>query len=140
MIPSLSELLDAARLHFETAVVPAVRADRKLYFQTLVAINVLKIAERELHYGDAHARAAWARLNALLGEETPLPEQAIPAALDERNQALSQAIRAGAYDGSATLLAHLKATASEQLTIANPRFLRKLQDEDANPERDAWNT
>ena len=55
--PTLAELIDAARMHMETNVIPAVREDRKLYFRTLVAINVLKIAERELELAFVRALA-----------------------------------------------------------------------------------
>ena len=137
--PNLSELIEAARLHMETAVIPAVKADRKLYFQTLVAINVLKIAERELLLGDAHAQAEWESLNTLEGVDTPIPNRLsdIKDALSERNAALSAAIRTGAYDDT-VLLHHLKMTTTNQLEVANPKYLEKLAYEDAHPEADAW--
>jgi len=46
--PDVSELIDAVRQHLEQQVIPAVKDDPKLYFQTLVAANVLKIAGRDL--------------------------------------------------------------------------------------------
>ncbi|GAB4512829.1 MAG: DUF6285 domain-containing protein [Anaerolineae bacterium] len=139
--PTLEELIEAARLHIESTVVPAVRGDAKLYFQTLVAINVLKIAGRELQLGDEHAHAEWERLNVLERVEQPIPSRLpeIKAALAARNAGLSTAIRAGVYDADPNaLFAHLKATVSAQLEVANPRFLKTLMDEEANPERDAW--
>jgi hypothetical protein len=126
--PSLSELLDAVRLHLEGAVIPAVRADRRLYFQTLVAVNVLKIAMRELGLAPAHAASEWAGLNALEGVETPAPAALteLNAAIAGRNRALCAAIRAGDYDDPdrrAVLFAHVMATTRAQLEVANPRLL-----------------
>jgi hypothetical protein len=144
--PTLAELLDAVRLHLETAVIPAVRGDRQLYFRTLVALNVLKIAGRELQMNAGHARNEWLRLNAVEGADQPMPnsEQALRDALMRRNASLCEDIRSGAYDAHRdrnrfALFEHLKATALDQLTVANPRFLAKLREEDEEPaERDAW--
>lgn len=141
--PNLAELIDAARLHMEANIAPAVRQDHKLYFQTLVAINVLKIAERELAIGDVHSAEAWHSLNQLEGVETDMPNtlQAIQAALGARNTTLSADIRAGKYDEDAAkqaLFEHVKATTIAQLQVANPRFLEKLAEEDTNPDLDAW--
>jgi hypothetical protein len=134
--PDLNELIEAARLHLEATIVPAVRDDARLYFQSLVAINVLKIAERELALAPAHSEAEWAGLNTL--EATA---QAMPGTLPERQQAISdrnrrlcEAIRRGEYDDEAqkaALFVHLRATTSAALEVANPRFLKKLQQEDA---------
>lgn len=141
--PTANELLEAARMHMETAVIPVVRENRKLYFQTLVAINVMKIVERELDLGAKHAEAEWGRLNALEGVELPLPNslQQIQAGLAERNAALSAQIREGEYtdeEKRAALFDHLLATTVEQLTVANPRFLGKIQQEMQDPTLDAW--
>lgn len=141
--PNAAELIDAVRMHLEQAIIPAVRADRKRYFQTLVAINVLRIVMRELELGPEHARAEWRRLNALLGEDVPMPETltAIQQALDSRNAALSQSIRAGDYDDGdqrGALFDHLKASVIEQLLVSNPRLLGTLQQEESDPALDAW--
>jgi len=139
--PTLEELLDAARLHLESAVIPAVREDRKLYFQTLVAINVLKIAERELQWGGEHIRAEWIRLNSIESRDVHLPSSdgEIRLALTERNAALCTQIRTGGYDDSSdVLLSHLKSTTIEQLQVTNPNYLKKLMLEDQNPALDAW--
>ncbi len=140
--PTLAELIDAARMHMETNVIPAVREDRKLYFRTLVAINVLKIAERELELGAGHSAAAWERLNAIEGVDTPAPknENALRQALQERHMALCERIRAGDYDRgeNQALFEHLKATTIAQLEIANPKYLQRIAAEDADPSLDAW--
>lgn len=130
--PHASELLEAARHHLETQIVPLTKAtNHKLYFQTLVAINVMKIVERELDQRSDHLQAEWERLNALFGEHPiPTSESDLSAQLAERNRALCQAIRAGELDHEAQLFSHLKQTSIEQLQVANPRFLATLAAED----------
>jgi hypothetical protein len=140
--PHIHELIEAARLHLEQAIIPAVQGDATLYFQTLVAINVLKITERELELGYVHAQAAWHGLDALdLPTDTtdttatsiPNDSKARRTRLQQRNQALSQAIRRGEYDDAERwekLFAHVKVTTIAQLEVANPRFLKVLATED----------
>jgi len=131
--PSSTELLEAAGHHLQTEVLPVAKATNgKLYFQTLVALNVLSIVGREIQLRGTHLRAEWARLNMLLGGE-PLPESedVLEARLAERNADLCAAIRAGEYDDSQPLFEHLKATTIEQLEVANPKFLQTLAKEDA---------
>lgn len=131
--PTLAELIDAAREHVETQLIPLTRAtDRKLYFQTLVAANVLKIAQREIDLSEAHAEAQWARLNALLGDDKPLPPtpSALRDAMTARNAQLTDAIESGSMDDSADLFDHLMQTTIEQLTVANPKYLATLAAED----------
>lgn len=132
--PTAPELLQAVRQHLETNLIPLARQTHfKLYFQTLVANNVLKIVEREIRLGEGHLRAEWSRLNMLL-DSVPPPEsvQALRAQLAERNAALCRAIRAGEWDDSDLLFEHLKSTARAQLEVANPRFLQMLRAEDAD--------
>ena len=140
--PNLIELIDAARLHMQESIAPAVRSNHKLYFQTLVAINVLHIAMRELQMADSHTMAAWAGLNRVEDNDVtaPLKIADIQAGLAERNATLSADIRAGKYDGvnKNALFEYLKGVTVSQLEVANPRFLKKLAEEDANPELDAW--
>ena len=148
--PNLQELIDAARQHMEQAVIPAVQSDPKLYFQTLVAINVLKIAARELELGSSHAQAEWHGLDALdlpegVSSEHPIPQphgpmpqepHALQDRLSERNQQLCQAIRRGEYDTEGRwgkLFAHVKVTTIAQLEVSNPRFLKNLAAEDGHP-------
>jgi hypothetical protein len=133
--PTLSELLDAVRIHLDHSVVEAVQEDRKLYFQTLVAINALRIIEREMHAGFGPLQAEWGRLNFLQKVEKSLPTHPdeARAALAERNRKLCEEIVAGRYDYApqrAALFEHLLMTTHEQLEIANPRFLETLAIED----------
>lgn len=131
--PTAAELLQAARHHLESQVLPVARqANFKLYFQTLVANNVLKIVEREINLRETHLQAEWARLNMLL-ESVSLPQttDALENQLAQRNATLCQQIRAGEWDDSRAMLEHLRATATEQLNVANPKFLKTLAAEDA---------
>lgn len=138
--PNTQELLDAARTHLEAHVIPAIKSDRKLYFQTLVAINVLRIVERELEADEGHLEAEWGRLSAFLGADTPAPERksVLIDQLTAKNNHLADAIRAGNYDSSPALFDYLKATTIEQLEVANPLLLIKILKEINDPSLDAW--
>ena len=140
--PTAQELLDAARTHLETHVIPVIKSDRKLYFQTLVAINVLRIVERELGHHETHLEAAWSRLHDLLRLDTPRPtsQRGFINEVTAQNHMLAEAIRAGEYDSSQALLDHLKASTTEQLEVANPLFLMKIIAEINDPSLDAWSS
>lgn len=133
--PALTELLDAVRSHIENHIVPAVKSDAKLYYHTLVAANLLRIAEREVVLSGLHARTEWDRLNGLDGTDLPFPSNSDDAheGLLRRNEALCRAIRSGHYDPPnyrPVLFAHLMATTREQLEVANPRYLQIIAQED----------
>lgn len=124
--PTASELLDAVRGFLEREVMPALDGTSK--FHARVAANVLAIVARELALEPAHLMAEWRRLDALLREAAPLPED--PAerrtALRARTEVLCARIRDGAADAGPfrdALLAHLEATVREKLAIANPKLL-----------------
>jgi hypothetical protein len=123
--PHLDELIAAARTHLESVVIPVTKSiNHKLYFQTLVAVNVLRVAERELALGQAHFKAEWSRLNMLMGEEAlPADPADWNTALASRNARLCAEIREGKHDDNAALFSHLKACATEQLEVANPKWL-----------------
>ena len=139
--PTIDELLSAAIQHFETHVIPAVKADGKLYFQTLVAINVLKVAERELKLGWTHLLAEWDGLNALEGQPRDLPSNPDEAkiALAERERYLCAHIRAGDYDDEprkSALFEYVLSSVTRSLEVANPKFLQTLAEEDETTTRD----
>ncbi|MCU0513900.1 MAG: DUF6285 domain-containing protein [Anaerolineae bacterium] len=131
--PAAAPALTAARVFVQETLVPVTKAlHHKLYFQTLVAVSVLKIVEREWQQREAHYRAEWARLDALTGAQpAPAAADALTAALAGRNVALCAAIRAGQHDHRRALFDHLKATTVEQLAVANPGYLSALLAEDA---------
>jgi hypothetical protein len=133
--PTIDELVSAAILHFETQVIPAVKGDPRLYFQTLVAINVLKVAERELRLGWSHLVAEWEGMNMLEGQPRPLPDSpdALKEALAERQRELCAGIRAGDYDAASretVLFEYLLSSVKMSLEVANPKFLQALAEED----------
>ena len=135
--PSAPELIGATRAHLEENIIPVAKATNfKLYFQTLVAINVLKIVEREYQCHDAHLLQEGARLLALMGNESDLPAStpALEAWVSTQNARLCEAIRVGEWDEGervAGLFEHLKARTIAQLEVANPKYLAMLVEEDA---------
>lgn len=132
--PDVNELIDAVRQHLEQQVIPAVKADPKLYFQTLVAANVLKIAGRDLALSYEHLHTAWERLNELNGEVVPFPlsEQAAYDEMRVRNRDLCAEIRAGEWDKPQQMnavIAMTVANTTDALMVANPKFLVSLEEE-----------
>jgi Domain of unknown function (DUF6285) len=128
--PTAAELIAAARMQLELLVIPSI-AEPRLRFQTLVAANVLAIVERELAAGPAHLAAAWRRAANLQGDTADQPAgERLPAAVAAQARQLCADIRAGVYDDQPrrrALLAHLHRTAEEELLVANPRFLERMQ-------------
>jgi hypothetical protein len=128
--PSAAELIAAARMQLEHLVIPSI-SEPRLRFQTLVAANVLAIVERELADGQTYLAAAWRRAADLQGDPADQPDgTALHAAVAAQAQQLCADIRAGVYDHEPqrqTLLAHLHRTAEEELLVANPRFLDRMQ-------------
>lgn len=132
--PNLEALLDAVRMHIESAVLPVVRADQRLYFQTLVALNMLKIAQREVASGADMLRSEWDGLNTLLGELRAVPhrDSELTEALRVRYYALCDAIRRGDYDdhpASSRLIDFLEPVITAQLILNNPGLARRIGDE-----------
>ena len=95
--PTPEELVEAVREFLEREILPTLD-DHRLKFRTLVAINGLGIAEREL----------WA---------TSEPR--------EEDWELARRIRAGDIPESA--LAILKEQVAEKLRVSNPRHLAKYE-------------
>ena len=129
--PDIYQLLEAVKSYLQREVVPVVQADRKQYYQTLVAINVLEIVEREMQISVDHLKAEWARLNFVQNVSTHFPIEIAEAraALAERNRKLCEEIGAGRYDYApqrSALFEHLLATTHAQLEVANLKFLQAL--------------
>lgn len=132
--PTLTELLISVRQHFEQKVVPVTKqTNRQLYFQTLVAINVLKIVEREYNIRPFHLRAEWTRLNMVIGKDMPeiSNDDDLEVAIQKVNATLCKRIRDGEFDDDYALFEHLKARTIEQLEVANPKFMQAIHAEDA---------
>ncbi|MGJ3241321.1 MAG: DUF6285 domain-containing protein [Anaerolineae bacterium] len=133
--PTLTELLQSARDHLETRILPLTRnTHHQLYFQTLVAINVMKIAEREYNIRPYHLRSEWTRLHRVMGQDMPTidNDDDLEVAIQQANTRLCQRIRDGEFDTDYALFQHLKARTMAQLEVANPKFLQALHAEDAS--------
>ena len=101
--PTVQELVEAVREFLQSEILP-ILDDHRLKFRTLVAINGLGIAEREL----------WATT---------------PPALDQQREEdweLARRIRAGDVPEDAVAL--LKEQVAQKLRISNPRYLAKYED------------
>lgn len=98
--PTAAELIEAVSEFLSTEVLPAA-PDHRLKFRTLVALNALAIAYRELEASD----------KLLLGAE--------------ERQELVERIRAGDVDES--MLPLLKEHVADKLRISNPAYLEKYE-------------
>ena len=94
--PNAAELVEAAREYLEREILPVLE-DHRLRFRTLVAMNALGIARRELESG----------------EETMSPDEL---------RELAARIRAG--DVREDALPLLKEHVAAKLRVANPDYLR----------------
>ena len=125
--PTYAELLDALQHFIETDVVPALDGPKK--FHARVAANVLAILRREFDLEDTQSRTEWDRLTTLLDDDPgPLPLSRADRAerLQQRTAALCDRIRRGDADAGAwraAVLAHVRQTVVDKLTVANPKFL-----------------
>lgn len=105
-LPTAAELVEAVREFLERDVMAATEG--RVQFHARVAVNVLKMVEREMTDGDAQANAHAARL-ATLGVST--------------EKELSEAIASGALDDRlADVVAVVRATVADKLAVANPRY------------------
>ena len=100
--PSPQELAEAVREFLQDEILP-ILDDHRLKFRTLVAINGLGIAEREL----------WATTS-------PRPEHELQA-----DRELARRIRAGDVPENAVAL--LKERVARKLRVSNPRQLAKYE-------------
>jgi hypothetical protein len=111
--PTAPEALEALTEFLAGQVQPAVPVE--LSFHVRVAVNLLRIVERELRLGPELERAEHERLVMLLGHE---------GELGELNRELAAGLRDGSIDHrSEGLFAHLRQTAEDKLRVANPRYL-----------------
>jgi uncharacterized protein DUF6285 len=105
--PSMAQLVEAVREFLAADVMAATEG--RVQFHTRVAVNALRMVERELELGPAqaeHHAAALARLGVA----------------DEA--ALAAAIREGRLDDRrAEVLEVLRQTVRAKLEVANPRYL-----------------
>lgn len=123
--PTALDLLRAVGDFLEQDLIPAV-ADRRLRYEILIAVNALRIAQRELDGRERRLRAELDALSDLLGlPRAPVTED--PAALRQRvleaNRELGNRIRQGLADDGPwreRVLRHLEAVAEDKLRITDP--------------------
>jgi len=126
--PTTVELLEAVREFLEGHVVPRL-TERGVRYRTLIALNVLRIVEREVPGREARLRAELAALADLLDrprEAPPADAALLEARVQEANRELGERIRSGAADAGpwrARVLAHVGAMVDEKLGINDPQRL-----------------
>jgi aminoglycoside phosphotransferase (APT) family kinase protein len=105
--PTVDELVEAVREYLERDVM--TQTEGRLQFHARVAVNALKIVERELVHGDEMAAAHAARLQALGYAD---------------DAALAAAIRSGELDDRVDeVTAAVHASVLDKVLVANPKYL-----------------
>jgi len=117
--PTAAELVDAVTEFLERDVQPALEG--RLAFHTRVAVNALRIVQREMEIGPELDGARRTGLRELL------PDDAFERATTrDLERELSRQIRDGAFDERRPeLVAYLRATLRLQLAIAHPGYERQ---------------
>jgi hypothetical protein len=124
--PSARELLEAVEQFLERDVVPALEGPKQ--FHARVAANVMRILARELECESRFLHAECQRLNELLGNDSPVDDAALSAAVQRRTRELCERIRRGDADAEpwrGRVLGHVRQTVEEKLAIAKPELLRR---------------
>jgi hypothetical protein len=105
-VPTAGQLVEAVREFLERDVM--TNTEGRVQFHTRVAINALKMVERELATGEAHADEHAARL-ATLGVHS--------------EKELCDAIASGALDDRLDeVVAVVRATVADKLAVAHPDY------------------
>lgn len=110
--PTKKELVEAVREFLENQIQPSIEGQAA--FHTRIAINVLKIVERELEYGPILDAEEHERLCRLLDQD---------GNLEDLNANLCQKLRDGSIDyTNDALIEHLRRTTMGKLSIDNPEY------------------
>jgi hypothetical protein len=105
-VPTAGELVEAVREFLERDVM--TNTEGRVQFHTRVAINVLKMVERELTMGEGQADTHAARLASLgVSSEKELCDAIANGALDDRLD---------------EVVAVVRATVADKLAVANPTY------------------
>lgn len=106
-VPSAAELVEAVREFLEKDVMNATEG--RVNFHARVAVNVLNMVQRELEQGDEQAATHAERLTTLgVASEQELSAAITSGQLDERLP---------------DVVAVVKATVRDKLSVANPKYL-----------------
>ena len=137
--PTALDLLQAIRDLLEQAILPSL-ADPRLKYQTLIAINALRMLEREVPDEEGRLRAELGGLEELL----ELPRTAPPGdgallrrCVLEANRELCERIQRGLADAGPwrqRVLAHVRSAVEEKLRINNPSRLEAFLAEPSDEE------
>lgn len=111
--PTQAGLVEAVREFLEDKLKPSLD-DSELRFKTAVAINALKIVERELASGERQQNSERMRLQSILGDEGSL--------LELNTQLVAQIEVDGLEGKTEQLLEHFKLTVLDKLAIDNPKY------------------
>jgi uncharacterized protein DUF6285 len=122
--PTAAELLDAIREFLEDEISPLL-VDRRTRFRTLVAVNALKILQREAEEEAQLIRDEACALRALLSADAPLPDAADAQRqlVLDLNAELAAMIRRG--DPPARTAEHLRRVGIAKLAVASPEYLHR---------------
>jgi hypothetical protein len=105
-VPTAGELVEAVREFLERDVMS--NTEGRVQFHTRVAVNVLKMVERELALGDEQADVHGARLATLgVASEKELCDAIASGALDDRLD---------------EVVAVVRATVADKLAVAHPDY------------------
>jgi hypothetical protein len=120
--PTLDELLEAVAGYLRDDVM--ANTSGRTQFHGRVAMNVIEMVRREIATIEDHYAREWDGLDHLLGVD-PMPPHlaAVREGLVARNRALSDRIRNGDADAGQwrhEVLAHLRRTIHDKLTVSNP--------------------
>lgn len=130
--PTTMELLEAVREFLEREVLPALTI-HGLKYRMRIALNLLRIVEREIPGREARLSAELAALADLLERPdlTPPADAALlEARVREASRELCERIRAGAADAGpwrARVLAYVGAMVEDKLAINDPQRLETLR-------------
>jgi hypothetical protein len=122
--PTAAELLDAVREFLADEIMPLL-IDRRTRFRALVAVNALKILQREAEEETQHIRDEACALRVLLNSDAPLPDDADAQRqlVLDLNAELASRIRGGRPP--ARTAEHLRRVGFAKLAVANPEYLRR---------------
>lgn len=126
--PTTMELLEAAREFLEREVLPTLTA-HGLRYRTLIALNLLRLVEREIPGREARLSAELAALHDLLDRPAvapPADAALLEARVREASRELCERIRAGAADAGpwrARVLAYVDGMIEAKLAINDPQRL-----------------